>query len=76
MQTFSTKDILSLDKTAYSEHFKNVEFGIALATELALKHNYKDPLTRITEGSSLVFKIGAEHYLKNYSSLLQGFNRS
>ncbi|NOT79777.1 MAG: aminoglycoside phosphotransferase family protein [Bacteriovoracaceae bacterium] len=64
MQAFSAKDILALDKAAYTKHFKSTDFGLALAKELALKHNYNEPLTRITEGSSLVFKIGTEHFLK------------
>lgn len=37
---------------------------LSLGSELALKHGYKDPLTRIPEGSSLVFKIGTDHFLK------------
>ena len=64
MQAFSTKDILALDKATYTKHFESTDFGFALATELALKHNFKAPLIRITEGSSLVFKIGTDHYLK------------
>lgn len=37
---------------------------MSLGKEIALKHGYKNPLIRITEGSSLVFKIGSEHFLK------------
>ena len=64
MQNLTSKDILALDKSTYSAHFENKEFGLSLGSELALKHGYKDPLTRIPEGSSLVFKIGSDHFLK------------
>lgn len=64
MQNFTPNDILTLDKKTYSEYFENEEFGLSLGKELAIKHGYKNPLIRITEGSSLVFKIGSEYFLK------------
>ncbi len=64
MQIFTAKDILVLDKTVYSEHFSNPEFGLALGKEIASKHGYNNPLIRVPEGSSLVFKIGSKYFLK------------
>lgn len=74
MKNFSSSDILGFDKITYSEHFADPDFGLSLGKEVALKHGYIDSLIRIPEGSSLVFKIGSEHFLENHSSILLRLN--
>jgi hygromycin-B 7''-O-kinase len=64
MQDYSSTEILEMDKQTFCENFSNPEFGLPLGKEIASKHGYYEPLKRIPEGSSLVFKIGSDYFLK------------
>lgn len=64
IKKFSTKEILSVDKLTYTEHFNTSEFGFSLGQETAHGLGYQDKLIRRPEGSSLVFELGRDHFLK------------
>lgn len=56
--------LLSIDKDSYTKQFSNLELGVDLASKISVKHGFTDSLVRIPEGSSLVFKLGPDHFLK------------
>jgi hypothetical protein len=56
--------VLGLDQQAYTLRFKDPEFGLQLAKQLAIQNGYTGIPERRTEGSSLVFMLGPELYLK------------
>lgn len=76
MRKLTSKDILALDKNTYTEYFGNSEFGLSLGREIALKHGYTDSLVRVLEGSSLVFKIGLDYFLKMTPPFYNGPNEA
>lgn len=56
--------LLNIDKDSYTKQFSRLELGADLAAEIAATHGYTDDLVRIPEGSSLVFKMGSDHFIK------------
>jgi Phosphotransferase enzyme family len=64
MADLTPNDVLSLDKKSYQEHFSNSDFGVMLATQLVKDLGFSEPLVRKTEGSSLVFSLGPDYFLK------------
>lgn len=64
MTNISTDEILKLDRTSYESYFNESSFGFDLATQIAKCHGYDFLLERKTEGSSLVFALGSDYFLK------------
>jgi hygromycin-B 7''-O-kinase len=64
MPDMSPLEILKIDKSTYETHFRDGEFGMQLAAEIAQSLLMAETLQRKTEGSSLVFAIGEDAYLK------------
>jgi len=64
MADMNPEEILSLDKETYTLHFNDPEFGVQLARQVATQHGFTFTPLRKTEGSSLVFTLGSELFLK------------
>ena len=64
MKDLNSHWLLKIDKDAYTKQFSNLELGSDLASDIAVGHGYSGYLVRVPEGSSLVFKVGASHFLK------------
>lgn len=56
--------LLNIDKESYTTQFSSLELGVDLALSIAVGHGYTGDLVRVPEGSSLVFKLGSDHFLK------------
>lgn len=61
---FKISEILNFSLEEYSKYFEQPEFGINFANEILNSQNLSLIPERITEGSSLVFKLGDELILK------------
>lgn len=61
---FSINEILEFDFIKYSKYFKDQDFGLNIAREILKINNIDKEPIRITEGSSLVFNIDEELFLK------------
>lgn len=64
MSDFEPHEILSFNKNIYAEHFKDSDFGVQLASKVARDNGYLDKPVRKPEGSSLVFSLGSDYFLK------------
>jgi len=58
MPDISIDQLFRIDEKTYRQHFRDPEFGLGLATQVARANNIAEKPIRITEGSSLVFSVG------------------
>ena len=56
--------LLDLDFETYRKRFAEPNLGADLASQIALEYGYDDQLSRIVQGSSLVFRLGNDKFLK------------
>jgi hygromycin-B 7''-O-kinase len=64
MADIKIEEILGISRSRYSELFRDPRFGLGIAKHLASKHSLPGDISRKTEGSSLVFEVGKELFLK------------
>jgi hygromycin-B 7''-O-kinase len=59
-----TADLLKIQRAEYEQRFRDPEFGLELAHAILPRHALPTEIRRKTEGSSLVFELGPELFLK------------
>jgi hypothetical protein len=64
MENRESHRLLIMDQEDYQKQFPDTNLGLDLATKVAVHHGFTDIPVRIPEGSSLVFKLGPENFLK------------
>ena len=60
----SASRILEVQRTEYEQRFLDPEFGLELARAIIPRHPLPTEIRRKTEGSSLIFELGPELFLK------------
>ncbi len=64
MADLKPNELLNIDKKYYGKLFKESDFGVMLATQVANDHGFSQVPIRKPEGSSLVFSLGSDYFLK------------
>ncbi len=58
------REFFELDEPEYSRNFRSPEFGLPVVKHLVSQLSLPGELKRVLEGSSLVFEVGADLFLK------------
>ncbi len=59
MPDIAIDQLLKIDEKSYRQYFRDPDFGIGLATQVARSSDLVEKPVRVTEGSSLVFSVGS-----------------